>query len=118
MPDRLSTPRDRRQPLLDLRRRRPHRLADRLAVAYGDTGRVQIHDVASGKPLCEFQTPDGKNIMSLEFSRDGKHVFTQCVEGTAQLWDAGESLGRVVNSRKVQTAVLVIDRADKIPTEN
>jgi len=57
-----------------------------LAIAFGDTGDVNVYGVNGGKLAAAFQTPDRKPVATLEFSRDGNRLLAAS-GGDGVVWD-------------------------------
>jgi WD40 repeat protein len=71
-----------------------------LAVAYGNEGDVRVYELASGTARAEFRASGGDPGLSLHFSRDGRRLLTPCGDGTARVWDIGQSPARAVATLK------------------
>jgi hypothetical protein len=63
----------------------------RVAIAYGQDGRVCIHEPDTGKLRTDFQVPGGHPVFGLHFAADGNHLLTACGDGAAVVWDVSGS---------------------------
>jgi len=56
-------------------------------------GTIWVHDLASGKPLHQYQQPDNAvtgELTAIVRSPDGKRLYTTCSTGHVSAWDAEE----------------------------
>jgi RNA polymerase sigma factor (sigma-70 family) len=69
-------------------------------VAWGQRGRIVLHDPASGKALGSFE--DKMNfVLALSFTPDGKTLIAACQDGKVRLWDvANKQVRYLLDSRQ------------------
>ncbi|MBI3725811.1 serine/threonine protein kinase [bacterium] len=84
-----------------------------LAATGSIDGMVRIWEVATGKPVRTLEPPelgcpchDGKQVNSIDFSRDGSRIVTACSDHRIRWWDArdGTFLGMLSDEKPVWTA--------------